>query len=349
MTMKAMDIKIECISLAALAVMMTVVLPIVLNSFYLNLVAKYTSYAFVAIGIVLIWGFSGILSLGQGVFFGLGGYAIAMYLKLAAAPGVLPDFMTWSGVSSLPAWWVPFHSLVFAIVAGLLIPALIAYVFSYLVFKKRVSGVYFAIVTLALALTFTVLLVGQQSYTGGQNGITNFSNIAGEDLYGKGVVLTIYYLELLLLFALALFALAIRNSRLGNVLLALRDREDRVRFTGYDTAAVKAFVFMVGALSASMGGMFFTIQAGLISPTVVGVTTSIEMVVFAAVGGRMSVSGAIIGAIAVGMLEFYLSNNYPESWLLLLGAMFIVVVTVMPSGLMGLVKRLAMRSQEAEA
>lgn len=345
--MKGLDIKIERISLAVLALLLAVVLPAVLNGFYLNLVAKYTSYAFVAIGIVLIWGFSGILSLGQGVFFGLGGYAMAMYLKLAAAPGTLPDFMTWSGVSSLPYWWMPFHSLVFAVAAGLVIPTVIAYLFSYLVFKKRVSGVYFAIVTLALALTFTVLLVGQQNYTGGQNGITNFSSIAGADLYGKHVVLTIYYVELMLLFALALCTLAIRNSRLGNVLLALRDREDRVRFTGYNTAAVKAFVFMVGALSASMGGMFFTIQAGLISPTVVGVTTSIEMVVFAAVGGRMSVSGAIVGSLAVGMLEFYLSNNYPEGWLLLLGALFIVVVTVMPSGLMGLVKRLAMRTKEA--
>jgi urea transport system permease protein len=347
--MKGLDIKIERISLAVLALLMAVVLPMTLNGFYLNLIAKYASYAFVAIGIVLIWGFSGILSLGQGVFFGLGGYAMAMYLKLAAAPGTLPDFMTWSGVSSLPGWWVPFHSLAFAVAAGLLIPAVLAYVFSYLVFKKRVSGVYFAIVTLALALTFTVLLVGQQSYTGGQNGITNFSSIAGADMYSKGVVFAIYYLELVLLFGFALVALTIRNSRLGNVMLALRDREDRVRFTGYNTAAVKAFVFMLGALSASMGGMFFTIQAGLISPTVVGVTTSIEMVVFAAVGGRMSVSGAIVGALGVGLLEFYLSNNYPEGWLLLLGALFIVVVTVMPSGLMGLVKRLAMRSEEAAA
>lgn len=347
--MKGLDIKIERISLAVLAVLMAIVLPIVLNSFYLNLVAKYASYAFVAIGIVLIWGFSGILSLGQGVFFGLGGYAMAMYLKLAASPGALPDFMTWSGVASLPAWWVPFHSLVFAIAAGLMFPALAAYVFSYLVFKKRVSGVYFAIVTLALALTFTVFLVGQQSYTGGQNGITNFSSIAGANLYDNGVVLTIYYLELVLLFGLALFTLAIRNSRLGNVLLALRDHEDRVRFSGYDTAAVKAFVFMVGAIAASMGGMFFTIQSGLISPTVAGVTKSIEMVVFAAVGGRMSVSGAILGALAVGMLEFYLSNNYPEGWLLLLGALFVIVVTIMPSGMMGLVKRFAMRSEEVSA
>lgn len=347
--MKGLDIKIERISLAVLAVLMAAVLPLLLNGFYLNLVAKYASYAFVAIGIVLIWGFSGILSLGQGVFFGLGGYAMAMYLKLAAAPGTLPDFMTWSGVASLPGWWAPFQSLGFAVLAGLLVPAVLAYVFSYLVFKKRVSGVYFAIVTLALALTFTVLLVGQQSYTGGQNGITNFSTIAGHDLYAKGVVMSIYYLELVLLFGFALFALMIRNSRLGNVLLALRDREDRVRFTGYNTAAVKAFVFMIGALSASMGGMFFTIQAGLVSPTEVGVTTSIEMVVFAAVGGRLSVSGAILGALAVGMLEFYLSNNYPEGWLLLLGALFIVVVTVMPSGVMGLVKRLAMRSDEAAA
>ena len=154
--MKGLDINIERISLAVLALLMAVVFPMVLNGFYLNLVAKYASYAFVAIGIVLIWGFSGILSLGQGVFFGLGGYAMAMYLKLAAAPGALPDFMTWSGVSSLPGWWVPFHSLGFAVAAGLLVPAVLAYVFSYLVFKKRVSGVYFAIVTLALALTFPV-------------------------------------------------------------------------------------------------------------------------------------------------------------------------------------------------
>ena len=339
-----MNIKNIDVERGALLILDAVLLagfPLLLGGFYLNLAGKYLSFAFVAIGIVLTWGYGGILSLGQGIFFGLGGYALAMFLKLEASGVSLPDFMIWSGVKALPGWWVPFSNFGSTLVSICLVPSAIAFVFSHLVFKKRVSGVYFAIVTLALALTFTVLLVGQQSYTGGENGITNFTTLLGYDIYSKESVFGIYYTEVVLLLAVAVGARAVIRSRLGNVLIAIRDREDRVRFSGYNTAAIKAFVFMLGALFASIGGAFFTIQAGLISPTVVGVTSSIEMVVFAAVGGRLSVAGAVLGALFVGFLEFYLSNNFPHIWLFFLGSLFILVVTVMPNGLMGLVERVS--------
>ncbi|MHB1669602.1 urea ABC transporter permease subunit UrtC [Thiomonas sp.] len=329
-------------ALATLALVLLVAFPLLLGGFYLNLAGKYLSFAFVAIGIVLTWGYGGILSLGQGIFFGLGGYALAMFLKIEASGSNLPDFMIWSGIKVMPAWWVPFSNIYITLAAIVLIPATMAFVFSYLVFKKRVSGVYFAIVTLALALTFTVLLVGQQSYTGGENGITNFTTFLGYDIYSHASTYAIYYTEIVLLLFVAMGCTAVIRSRLGNVVIAIRDREDRVRFSGYNTAAIKAFIFMLGALFASIGGAFFTIQAGLISPTVVGVTSSIEMVVYAAVGGRLSVPGAVLGALVVGFLQFYLSNNFPHIWLFFLGALFILVVTAMPNGLMGLLDRFAL-------
>lgn len=315
-------------------------LALVLDPFRLSTVAKYMSFAFVAIGIVLMWGYGGVLSLGQGIFFGMGGYMMAMFLKLEASAPELPDFMMWSSVETLPTWWQPFHHLGWTLLLILVVPSVVAYLFSYAVFRKRVGGVYFAIVTLALALTLTVLIIGQQGDTGGANGITDFRTLLGWDIVGDHSKLVLYAVHAVLLVVAMAVCRAILHSRFGKVLIAIRDREDRVRFSGYNTAHIKAFVFAVSALLSSIGGAFYALQVGMISPDTIGVVTSIEMVIYAAVGGRLSVGGAVIGALLVGLMKSYLSEAFPEVWLYFLGALFILVVAFMPHGLAGVASRL---------
>ncbi|MCM3562933.1 urea ABC transporter permease subunit UrtC [Hydrogenophaga intermedia] len=326
----------DLVRYAAILALLAVALPLLLDPFRLNLIGKYLALAFVAIGIVLTWGYGGILSLGQGVFFGLGGYMMAMFLKLEASAPELPDFMVWSSVESLPLWWLPFKSFGITVLAILVIPAALAYLFSYAIFRRRVSGVYFAIVTLSLALTLTVVVVGQQGDTGGANGITDFRTIMGMDILSDSSLRWLYFIQVAFLAVAMALALLVVRSRFGKILIAIRDREDRVRFSGYDTAHMKAFVFACGAVLASVGGAFFTLQTGLISPSVIGVVASVEMVIYAAVGGRLSIPGAVVGALLIGFLKSYLSETFPEIWLYFLGAIFILVVWVMPNGLAGL-------------
>jgi urea transport system permease protein len=187
-----------------------------------------------------------------------------------------------------------------------------------------------------LALTLTVVVVGQQGDTGGANGITDFRTLLGMDILSDHSLRMLYFVEVAVLSLAMLLSLAVVRSRFGKILIAIRDREDRVRFSGYDTAHMKAFVFACGALLASLGGAFFTLQVGLIAPSVIGVVASVEMVIYAAVGGRMSVPGAVVGALLIGFLKSYLSEAFPEGWLYFLGAVFILVVWVMPNGLAGL-------------
>ncbi len=330
-------------SAAALLVLLALVLPLALDAFRLNLVGKYLAFAFVAIGVVLTWGYGGVLSLGQGMFFGLGGYMMAMFLKLEASAPELPDFMVWSSVEQLPAWWQPFHSLGWTVAGIVLVPAVLAYVFSYAIFKRRVSGVYFAIVTLSLALTLTVVVIGQQGGTGGANGITDFRTLLGLDIAGDDAKRAIYFAEVLAVGLAMAVSLVIVRSRFGKILVAIRDREDRVRFSGYNTAHMKAFVFAVAAVLSSIGGAFYSLQVGLIAPGVIGVVASVEMVIYAAVGGRLSIPGAVIGALLIGFLKSYLSETFPAGWLYLLGAVFILVVWAMPNGLAGLGAKLLHR------
>lgn len=347
--MKALHRKTEEIAILLVAVLVLAVLPLSLDPFRLNLVGKYMAFAFVAIGIVLTWGYSGVLSLGQGIFFGLGGYMMAMFLKLEASAPELPDFMVWSSVDSLPLWWQPFHSLTLTVLLIVALPGLAAYLFSLAIFRKRVSGVYFAIVTLALAMTLTVLIVGQQGDTGGANGITDFRTLLGWDIVGDDGKLVLYFVEAGALTVAMLAALAVVRSRLGKILIAIRDREDRVRFSGYDTAHVKACVFCAAAVLSSIGGAFFTLQVGLISPGAIGVVASIEMVIYAAVGGRLSIPGAVVGALLIGFLKSYLSETFPEVWLYFLGAIFIVVVVAMPNGLAGVFGQIQARRAAGSA
>ncbi|WP_370680956.1 urea ABC transporter permease subunit UrtC [Comamonas sp. GB3 AK4-5] len=337
--MGAQKLKLEVASGLLVWVLLLGVAPWALDPFRLNLMAKYLAFAFVAIGIVLTWGYGGILSLGQGIFFGLGGYMLAMCLKLEASAPELPDFMVWSSVEQLPLWWEPFRHFGWTLLGIAVLPAALAYLFSYAVFKKRVSGVYFAIVTLALALTLTVLIVGQQGDTGGANGITDFRTLMQMPIVGDGPQRTLYCIEVLVLEAVMGIALFVARSRLGKVLVAISNQEGRVRFSGYNTAHIKASVFALAAFFSALGGAFYTLQVGMIAPSVLGVVASVEMVIFAAVGGRMSVVGAVIGAVLVGFLRSYLSETFPEIWLYFLGALFLIAVLVLPNGLFGLLER----------
>lgn len=339
MTMLRVSEKHQLLGVVSLAILLLIVLPNALDAFRLNLVSKYLVFAVVGVGIVLVWGYTGILSFGQGIFFGIGGYLMAMYLKLEASGPELPDFMVWSSTETLPWWWEPYHSLAFTILSILVLPSLLAFILSYAVFRKRVSGVYFAIITLALALTMTVLLVGQQGYTGGANGITDFKTLAGMSIISDDSKQVLYFVEVVMLFAVMGIAAIIVKGRVGKILIAIRDREDRVRFSGYDTALFKAFAFMVGAFFASVGGALYSVQVGLITPTLVGAVASIELIIYVAVGGRMSIVGAVYGALLVGWAKSAISENFPTMWLFFIGGLFIVITMFLPSGLAGLFSR----------
>ncbi|MDO9235070.1 MAG: urea ABC transporter permease subunit UrtC [Aquabacterium sp.] len=332
-------------SILLLALLLIVVFPLALEPFRLNLVGKYLSYAFVALGLVMLWGHAGILSLGQGVFFGLGGYMMAMFLKLEASdpistkiqstPGI-PDFMDWNQLHELPFWWLPFKSLPLALIAVIVVPMLLAFIISYAMFKRRVGGVYFAIITQAVALVLTVLIIGQQGFTGGVNGITDLKTMLGWDIRTDSARLTLYFVCVALLFASVFLCRWIQASKLGTLLLAMRDKEDRVRFSGYDVAMFKVFAFMLAAMLSAVGGAMFTLQVGFMSPSFVGIVPSIEMVIFAAVGGRMSLIGAIYGALLVNFGKTYFSESAPDLWLFLMSALFIGVTMAFPDGLAGL-------------
>lgn len=345
-------------SFLLLAVLL-LVFPIALSAFRLGLVAKYLSLAFCAVGIVLAWGYGGILSLGQGVFFGLGSYFMAMFLKLESAANAgsssstalstffgsagLPDFMAWNSIDALPWWWQPFHHISFTVVAILIGPPLVAFVLGYANFRKRVGGVYFSIVTLALAAIMAIVIIGQQGYTGGINGITDFKTFLGRDLGTDRAVVVMYLITAALLLLCVLVGALILRSRLGRILVAIRDREDRVRFSGYDPALFKAFIFAVAALFSAIGGAMFTLQVGLASPSLVGIVPSVQMVIYAAVGGRLSLIGAIYGTLLVGWAETYFSENFVAYWPYFIGALFMTVVMFLPTGFAGLVNKARLR------
>ncbi len=297
---------VEWLSLFLLAGVILVVLPLMLDSFRLNLVGKYLTYAFVALGLVICWGYAGILSLGQGVFFGLGGYGMAMYLKLEASsientkiqstPGI-PDFMDWNQITALPWFWQPFKSLPLTLILTVAVPVLFAMLISFAMFKRRVGGTYFAIITQAIAAILTILIVGQQGYTGGINGITDLRTLHGWDIRTDGAKTILYFVNGGLLIACILAAQYVKKSKLGRILVAMRDKEDRVRFSGYSVAGFKVFAFCFAAGLAAIGGAMFTLQVGFMSPSFVGIVPSIEMVIYAAVGGRLSLFGAVWGTL----------------------------------------------------
>ncbi len=312
-----------------------------ISNFTLNLFGKYLAYAILALGLDLIWGFTGILSLGHGVFFGLGGYCMGMYLSLAiGAEGVyqsaLPDFMVWNRVKELPFFWKPFYSFPVTLVAVALVPAAFAAAFGYLTFKTRIRGVYFAIITQALALSVWLIFNRNEMNLGGTNGLTGFKKILGFSLDSIGTQRGLYIVTALVLCGAYLLCRWIVNSRAGRILLAIRDAENRVLYSGYTPSNYKMFVFTVSAALAGVAGALYAPQVGIITPGRIGVLPSIEMVIWVAVGGRGTLIGAIIGAIGVNWARSYLTSSFPDYWLYFLGGMFILVVHFLPDGIVGL-------------
>jgi urea transport system permease protein len=321
------------------------VFPLFLSPFRLGLVGKYLTYGFVGLGLVICWGYGGILSLGQGIFFGLGGYCMAMFLKLEASdkvstaiqstPGI-PDFMDWNQLTALPAFWRPFRSLAFTLIAVPTVPALLALIIGFAMFKRRVGGVYFAIITQAVAAILAILIVGQQGYTGGINGITDLKTMHGWDIRTDSARRILYYVNAVLLLGATLACYQLSRTKLGRLLVAMRDREDRVRFSGYDVANLKTFAFVFAAVLAAIGGAMFTLQVGFMSPSFVGIIPSVDMVVCAAVGGREWLLGAIYGSLVVNFGKTFFSEQFPQLWLFMIGGLFIGVVMVFPRGLAGI-------------
>jgi urea transport system permease protein len=338
----------DVVCFLVLAAIILGLFPAILDPFRLNLFGKYLTYAFVALGLVMCWGDAGILSLGQGVFFGLGGYCMAMYLKLEAStpeatkiqstPGI-PDFMDWNQITALPLIWQPFHHLSFALLAVILVPVLLALVIGFAMFKRRVGGTYFAIITQALASILTILIIGQQGYTGGVNGITDLRTLHGWDIRTDSAKFILYMSTGGLLLASMVLSQFVRRSKLGRILVAMRDKEDRVRFSGYDVASFKIFVFCLAAALAGLGGALFTLQVGFMSPSLVGIVPSIEMVIYCAVGGRTSIFGAIYGTLLVNYARTTFSEDLPQVWLFAMGSLFIVVVVFFPDGFAGIYRR----------
>lgn len=324
-------------NLAFAAIMMIVaLLPLFLSPFRVSLVGKYITYAIVALSLDLIWGHTGILSLGHGVFFGLGGYGFGMYLKLVASGSSLPDFMSWSGRTSLPWFWDFYKTPSTTIFMVIMVPALLAFLLGLLTFTNRIKGVYFSILSQALALVFVTLFVGLQEYTGGTNGITDFSTLFGLPIAGKTTKYIWYYVALaILILTYALFSWVMR-TRCGKVLVAIRDGENRTRFSGYQVANYKTFVYSLSAVFTGIAGALFVPFSGIISPSEMSISNSIDMAIWVAVGGRGNLIGAVLGAFLVNITKTLISENFPEIWSYFIGAIFVLVVLFLPRGVMGI-------------
>ncbi|AFZ13410.1 urea ABC transporter membrane protein [Crinalium epipsammum PCC 9333] len=322
----------------AIALLLILIMPVILTEFRLNLLGRYLALAIVALGIDLIWGYTGMLSLGHGVFFALGGYALGMHLKLqipSDASSQLPDFMGLYGVTELPWFWQPFHSFGFSVLAVLLLPTLLAALLGYLVFRNRIKGVYFSILTQAATIVFFNFFNGQQKLFNGTNGLIDFKTLLGADV-GNNKTQVVFYI-LTVIFLVAAYALCrwLTTGRLGRLLIALRDDESRIRFSGYDPTEFKVLVFAVSAGLAGIAGALYTLQSQSISPRAMDIAFSIEMVIWVAVGGRATLIGAILGALLVNYGKSLLSEQFPEIWLFFQGALFLIVVTVLPDGIVG--------------
>lgn len=321
------------LAIAVVALVLLVWAPGALTSFRLGNLGKYCTWAIAGVGIGLAWGRGGMLVMGQGVFFGLGAYAMAMHLKLeAAGPGNVPDFMTLYGDGTMPSWWEPFRSGPFTLVAIVAGPALISFALGYAILKRRVKGAYFAILTQALAVAFSTLLIATIKQTGGFNGLNTFSTFFGRSIYDPQVKKDMYLIAAGLLVVCLVVVWQLYRSRFGELLVATRDAEERIRFLGYDPATIKLVAFVTAAVMASIGGAMFAPIAGIISPSNVDAAASIMLIAGVALGGRSSLLGPALGAIAVGFGQSALSEQFPNQWTYFQGALFIVVMLLLPGG-----------------
>jgi urea transport system permease protein len=335
---------IEAAIVIAIAIAMMTVVPGVLNAtgqeFRVGLLGRFMALAIAALGIDLIWGFTGILSLGHGLFFALGGYALAMYLQMQLPPGAtgkpVPDFLVLYGVTDVPWLWKPFESLPFTMFAIVLVPTIVAAILGYLVFRNRIRGVYFSILTQAALIVFFNFFNGQQKLINGTNGLkTDTTYFFGQVVSSPFVQANVYYLTIVALVGAYGLCRWLTSDRFGTLLVAIRDDEPRVRFTGYDPTVFKVLVFAVSAGLAGIAGALYTVQSGIITPKSMDIAFSIEMVIWVAVGGRGTLVGAVFGTLLVNFAKSLLSEQFPAFWLFFQGALFLAVVTVLPDGFIG--------------
>jgi urea transport system permease protein len=314
------------------------------------LTGKYLCYALLALSLDLVWGYAGALSLGHGAFFALGGYAMGMHLMRGIGDrGVygnplLPDFMVFLDWKELPWYWQGFDSFPFAVLMAMAVPGLLAFVFGWFAFRSRITGVYFSIITQAMTFALMLAFFRNEAGFGGNNGMTDFKEILGLSLQAPGTRAGLYWASLAALVLGFLTCRFIVTSKLGRVLVAIRDAESRVRFLGYSTAGAKLFVFTVSAVLAGIAGALYVPQVGIINPGEFSPANSIEVAVWVAVGGRGTLAGAIIGAFAVNGAKSFFTGAAPEIWLFFLGALFIAVTLFMPKGLVGLAAELRTRT-----
>jgi urea ABC transporter permease protein UrtC len=347
--------KIEITIATVIALILVVGIPLlniagVVNDFDINLWGKYLCYGLLAISVDLLWGYTGLLSLGQALFFSLGGYMLGMHLMLMIGkdgqyykagnnPNLLPDFMVFLGHTFLPTFWQPFYSFGFALLMVIALPAALSAVFGYLAFRSRIKGVYFSILTQALTYGAMLMFFRNDMTMGGNNGFTDFKRVLGFNLREPSTQRFLYFLTALTLVAVYAFCRWLTTTKFGLVQRAIRDSETRVLFSGYAAANYKLFVFVVSALIAAIGGALFPPQVGIINPSEMAPTKSLEAVVWCAVGGRGTLVGPIIGAIAVNKLESWATREFPDLWLIILGGLFILVVLFMPKGIFGLLSQ----------
>jgi urea transport system permease protein len=313
-----------------------------------SLFGKYLCYALVALAIDLIWGYTGVLSLGHGVFFSLGGYAMGMYLmrsigKEGVYKSELPDFMVFLDWKELPWYWWGFDSFIFTFFVILILPGLFAFIFGYFAFKSRIKGVYFAIITQAMTYALMLLFFRNNTGFGGNNGLTDFKRILGYSLQEPSTKMSLYILTAVVLFAFYVVARFVVQSKLGRVLTAIRDSENRVMFSGYNTLNYKLAIWTISAFICGIAGALYVPQVGIVNPSEMQPSNSIEMAIWVAVGGRGTLSGALVGAGLVNGAKSWFTVAAPDYWLYFLGILFIVVTLFFPKGFVGIFSRLRIK------
>lgn len=322
-------------------------------SYMVALLGKYLCYALLAVALDLVWGYAGILSLGHGAFFALGGYAMGMHLmreigdRGVYANPELPDFMVFLSYEKLPWFWHGFDMFWFACLMVLFVPGLLAFVFGYFAFRSRVTGVYLSIMTQALTYALLLAFFRNEMGFGGNNGLTDFRDVLGFSLSADTTRVALFVLSGVALGAGVLLGRAITSSKYGKVLVAVRDAETRTRFLGYRVEHYKLFVFTVSAMLAGIAGALYVPQVGIINPSEFSPANSIEIVIWVALGGRGTLVGAALGALIVASAKSWLTAALPEAWLFALGAMFILVTIFLPKGVLGLVEDLLNRARSA--
>jgi urea transport system permease protein len=315
------------------------------SNFTINLYGKYLSYAILAISVDMLWGYTGLLSLGQALFFSLGGYMIGMYLMrmigdLGQYHQPIPDFLVFLGWSKLPPIWCPFDSFPFALIMAFMLPGVLSALFGYLAFRSRIRGVYFSILTQALTYAAALLFFRNSLLMGGNNGFTDFKFILGHDLRAASTQRGLYIITGVALLLIYAGCRWLSRTKFGLVQQAIRDRENRVLFSGYAAAHYKLFVFVLCAFIAAIGGVLYVPQVGIINPSEMWPDKSLEAVVWVAVGGRGTLIGPVIGAFGVNAMKSWATRAYPDLWLMFLGALFVLVTIFMPKGVVGLPEQL---------